>query len=219
MTADKIIIPLERRKASPLSDIETVIEEARQGRMVILVDDEDRENEGDLFIPADAVTPEIINFMTMYGRGLVCLAMAGEMIDRLELPMMVTRNTSRFQTAFTVSIEAREGVTTGISAADRAHTIRTAVNPAGRPDDLATPGHIFPLRAVDGGVLNRIGHTEATVDIARLAGYSSAGVLCEIMNNDGTMARLPDLILFAEEFGLKIGKICDLVEYRKEHNV
>lgn len=202
-----------------ISSIETIIEEARQGRMVVLVDDESRENEGDLFIPAGAVTPEIVNFMTMYGRGLVCLTMEGAMVDRLALPMMVERNTSRFQTAFTVSIEAREGVTTGISAADRAHTIKTAINPQSGPDDLATPGHIFPIRARDGGVLTRPGHTEATVDIARLAGYAPAGVLCEIMNRDGTMARLPDLVKFAGEFGLKIGQICDLVSYRREKGV
>ncbi|PJB72363.1 MAG: 3,4-dihydroxy-2-butanone-4-phosphate synthase [Alphaproteobacteria bacterium CG_4_9_14_3_um_filter_47_13] len=202
-----------------MASIEEIIEEARAGRLSILVDDEDRENEGDLFVPADAVTPEIINFMTLYGRGLVCLPMEGAMIDRLALPMMAERNTSRFQTAFTVSIEAREGVTTGISAFDRAHTIKTAINLASRPDDLATPGHVFPLRAAEGGVLTRIGHTEAVVDIARLAGFQGAGVLCEIMNRDGTMARLPDLIKFAGEFGMKIGKICDLVEYRKEKNL
>jgi len=200
---------------NPLASIEEIIEEARAGRMTVLVDDESRENEGDLFIPAGAVTPEIVNFMTMYGRGLVCLTMDGALVDRLGLPMMVERNTARFQTAFTVSIEAREGVTTGISAFDRAHTIKVAIDPASGPGDIATPGHVFPIRAKDGGVLTRPGHTEATVDIARLAGYAPAGVLCEIMNRDGTMARLPDLIKFAEEFGMKIGKICDLVEYLK----
>jgi len=204
---------------NPLASIEEIIEEARAGRMTVLVDDESRENEGDLFIPAGAVTPEIINFMAMYGRGLVCLTMDGAMVDRLGLPMMTSRNTSRFQTAFTVSIEAREGVTTGISAADRAHTIKVAIDPASGPDDIATPGHMFPIRAQDGGVLTRPGHTEATVDIARLSGYSPAGVLCEIMNRDGTMARLPELIKFAEEFGMKIGKICDLVAYRKEKRI
>ncbi len=217
MTCERKIVSFSG--ASPLCGIEEIIDEARQGRMVILVDDEDRENEGDLFVPAGAVTPEIINFMAMYGRGLICLAMAPDMIEQLELPMMAERNTSRFQTAFTVSIEAREGVTTGISAYDRAHTIKTAIAPNAQPDDLATPGHVFPLRAEADGVLARIGHTEATVDIARLAGFAPAGVLCEIMNNDGTMARLPDLIKFAEEFGLKIGKICDLVDYRKEKSV
>lgn len=213
-TAQKIV-----EFQSPVSSIEDIIAEARAGRMTILVDDESRENEGDFFIPAGAVTPEIINFMTMYGRGLVCLAMDGALVDRLELPMMTARNTSRFQTAFTVSIEAREGVTTGISAFDRAHTIKVAIDPASTPGDLATPGHVFPIRAKDGGVLTRPGHTEATVDIARLAGYAPAGVLCEIMNRDGTMARLPELIKFAEEFGMKIGKICDLVDYRREKNL
>ncbi len=214
MSADKNIIAME--SANVMASVDEIIEEARAGKMTILVDDEDRENEGDLFIPAEAVTPEIINFMAMYGRGLVCLALTPEDVERLQLPMMVSRNTSRFQTAFTVSIEAREGVTTGISAFDRAHTIKTAIDPQQGPDALATPGHVFPLRAAAGGVLERIGHTEATVDIARLAGYKPAGVLCEIMNHDGTMARVPELITFARKFGMKIGKICDLVDYRKE---
>lgn len=208
------IVPIHN--GDVMASVDEIIAEARAGRMTILVDDESRENEGDLFIPADAVTPEIVNFMTMYGRGLVCLTLDGAIVDHLGLPMMAERNNSRFQTAFTVSIEAREGITTGISAFDRAHTIKTAVNPASTADDLATPGHVFPIRAVEGGVLERAGHTEATVDIARLAGYSPAGVICEIMNRDGTMARLPDLVRFAEEYGLKIGKICDLIEYRKE---
>lgn len=212
MTAEKIIA---LHNEGIMATTDEIIEEARAGRMTILVDDEDRENEGDFFIPAEAVTPEIINFMTMYGRGLVCLTMESAMIERLQLPMMVKRNTSRFGTAFTVSIEAREGVTTGISAFERAHTIKTAVNPQSGPDDIATPGHVFPIRAEEGGVLKRAGHTEATVDIARLAGYSGAGVVCEIMNHDGTMARLPDLMKFADEYGMKIGKICDLVEYRQ----
>ncbi len=217
MIADRKLTDLNT--GGGLSSIDEIIAEARTGRMTILVDDEDRENEGDLFVPASAVTPEIINFMSMYGRGLICLTMDSALVERLALPMMVERNTSRFGTAFTVSIEAREGVTTGISAFDRAHTIKTAIDPASGPDDIATPGHIFPIRAADGGVLERPGHTEATVDIARLAGFVPAGVLCEIMNHDGTMARLPDLIEYSARFGMKIGTIADLVAYRKEHGV
>lgn len=213
MTAEKIIAFHNR---DVMASVDEIIEEARAGRMFILVDDENRENEGDLVIPAAGVTPEIINFMALYGRGLVCLALEGAIIDRLGLPQMVARNTSKFQTGFTVSIEAREGVTTGISAHDRAHTIKVATDPQSGPDDIATPGHIFPIRARDGGVVERPGHTEASVEIAKLAGFQGAGVLCEIMNRDGTMARLPDLIKFAEEFGMKIGKICDLVNYQKE---
>lgn len=205
-----------QNRPARLASTEEIIAEARAGRMVIMVDDERRENEGDLIVPAAAITPEIVNFMTMYGRGLVCLAMDGAMIDRLGLPPMAARNNSRFGTAFTVSIEAREGVTTGISAQDRAHTIRTAIDPDSTADDIATPGHIFPLRAAPAGVIERPGHTEATVDIARLAGYSPAGVLCEILNRDGTMARLPDLLVFAEKFGMKIGTIHDLAAYRRQ---
>lgn len=204
---------------SVLADIDAIIDIARAGRMFIMVDDENRENEGDLVIPAECITPDMINFMAKHGRGLICLAMEGAMLDRLELPQMVRRNTDKFGTAFTVSIEARDGVTTGISAADRAHTVKTAINPDAKPDDLATPGHIFPIRAQDDGVLSRTGHTEAAVDIARLAGYSGAGVICEIMNDDGTMARLPELMDFAGRFGMKISKICDLVEYRKDKGV
>ena len=198
-----------------LSTAEEIIEEARQGRMFILVDDEDRENEGDLVIPASCATPEAVNFMAKHGRGLICLTMDRPNIERLRLPLMAQQNASRHQTAFTVSIEAREGVTTGISAADRARTIAVAIDPASGPQDLATPGHIFPLLARDGGVLVRAGHTEASVDIARLSGHSSSAVICEIMNDDGTMARLPDLVKFAQFHGLKVGTIADLIAYRR----
>ncbi|CAO3420817.1 3,4-dihydroxy-2-butanone-4-phosphate synthase [Azospirillum endophyticum] len=198
-----------------LSTAEEIIEEARQGRMFILVDDEDRENEGDLVIPASCATPEAVNFMAKHGRGLICLTMDRPNIERLRLPLMAQQNASRHQTAFTVSIEAREGVTTGISAADRARTIAVAIDPASGPHDLATPGHIFPLLARDGGVLVRAGHTEASVDIARLSGHSSSAVICEIMNDDGTMARLPDLVQFAQFHGLKVGTIADLIAYRR----
>ncbi len=200
---------------SRLSPAEEIIEEARQGRMFVLVDDEDRENEGDLVIPAQMATPEAINFMAKHGRGLICLAMERERIERLRLPLMAQQNASRHQTAFTVSIEAREGVTTGISAADRARTVQVAIDPKATPEDLATPGHVFPLMARDGGVLVRAGHTEAAVDIARLAGLNPSGVICEIMNDDGTMARLPDLLAFAEVHGLKVGTIADLIAHRR----
>jgi 3,4-dihydroxy 2-butanone 4-phosphate synthase / GTP cyclohydrolase II len=193
---------------------EEALEEIRQGRMVILVDDEDRENEGDLTMAAEMVTPEAINFMTKYGRGLVCLSMTDEKIDSLDLPMMVSDNKSPFQTAFTVSIEAARGVTTGISAHDRALTILTAVADGANNSDLISPGHIFPLKARDGGVLVRAGQTEGSVDLARLAGLTPAGVICEVMNDDGTMARLPDLKLLAEELDLKICTIQDLIQYR-----
>jgi 3,4-dihydroxy 2-butanone 4-phosphate synthase/GTP cyclohydrolase II len=198
-----------------LSSAEEIIDEARQGRMFILVDDEDRENEGDLVIPAQMATPEAVNFMARFGRGLICLAMERERIERLRLPLMAQQNASRHHTAFTVSIEAREGVTTGISAADRARTIQVATDPRGGPDAIVTPGHIFPLLARDGGVLVRAGHTEASVDIARLAGLTPAGVICEIMNDDGTMARMPDLVAFAQLHGLKVGTIADLIAYRR----
>jgi 3,4-dihydroxy 2-butanone 4-phosphate synthase/GTP cyclohydrolase II len=176
------------------SSVEEAIEDIRLGRMVIVADDEDRENEGDLTMAASKITPDAINFMTKYGRGLICLAMTGEKLDELHLPMMVGENTSKFGTAFTVSIEARQGVTTGISAADRAHTILTAIDPKSKASDLARPGHIFPLRARSGGVLMRAGQTEASVDLARLAGLYPAGVICEVMSDDGTMARVPELI-------------------------
>ncbi len=201
-----------------LATVEEVIEEARNGRMVILVDHEDRENEGDLVIPGQMATPDAINFMAIHGRGLICLALTGERIDQLGLPLMSAANASRHETAFTVSIEAREGVTTGISAHDRARTIAVAIDPRSGPQDIATPGHVFPLRARDGGVLVRAGHTEAAVDIARLAGLNPSGVICEIMNDDGTMARLPDLVAFAQKHNLKIGTISDLIAYRRRHD-
>ena len=196
------------------NSVEEAIEEIRQGRIVIVVDDEDRENEGDLTAAAVKVTPEMINFMAKYGRGLICLAMTGERLDELHIPMMVRDNTSKFGTAFTVSIEARHGVTTGISAADRATTILTAVDPATIPSDLARPGHIFPLRAQSGGVLMRAGQTEASVDLARLAGLTPAGVICEVMNEDGTMARVPHLREVAREHDLKIVTVADIIAYR-----
>ena len=195
-----------------------LIEEARAGRMFILVDDEDRENEGDLVIPAQFATPDAINFMARHARGLICLAMTQQRVEHLGLPLMAQSNGTRHQTAFTVSIEAREGVTTGISAHDRAHTIAVAIDPTKGAADIATPGHVFPLRARDGGVLVRAGHTEAAVDVARLAGLNPAGVICEIMNEDGTMARLPDLVGFAQRHGLKIGTISDLIAYRRRHD-
>lgn len=197
-----------------LSSIEEIIEDARNGRMFILVDDEDRENEGDLVIPAQMATPEAINFMAKYGRGLICLTLTRERLSELELPMMQRRNTSRHQTAFTVSIEARDGVTTGISASDRARTVAVAIDTSKGPADIVCPGHIFPLEAREGGVLVRAGHTEAAVDVSRLAGLNPSGVICEIMNEDGTMARMPDLIKYAQFHGLKIGTIADLIAYR-----
>ncbi|PID76461.1 MAG: bifunctional 3,4-dihydroxy-2-butanone-4-phosphate synthase/GTP cyclohydrolase II [Deltaproteobacteria bacterium] len=202
-----------------VSPIEEVIEDIRAGKMIILVDDEDRENEGDLTMAAEAVTPEAINFMATHGRGLICLAMSSEITERLELPMMVANNTSPYGTGFTVSIEARTGVTTGISAADRARTIQVAVDPEATARDLVSPGHIFPLRAREGGVLVRTGQTEGSVDLARLAGMIEAGVICEIMKDDGTMARMPDLEKFAEKHDLKIAAIADLVEYRLRKEV
>jgi 3,4-dihydroxy 2-butanone 4-phosphate synthase/GTP cyclohydrolase II len=197
---------------------EDIIEEARNGRMFILVDDEDRENEGDLCIPAQMATPEAINFMARFGRGLICLALTGERIKQLGIPMMPRASRSRQTTAFTVSIEAREGITTGISAPDRARTIAVAIDTSKGPEDIVTPGHIFPLEARDGGVLVRTGHTEASVDIARLAGLNASAVICEIMNDDGTMARLPDLVKFARHHGLKIGSIADLIAYRRRYD-
>ena len=199
-----------------ISPIPELLEDLRAGKQVILMDDEDRENEGDLILAAEHATPEQINFMAKYGRGLICLALTPEQTDQLELPLMVRNRDAKHATNFTVSIEAAEGVTTGISAADRAHTIQTAIRADAGPADLEQPGHVFPLRAVEGGVLTRTGHTEASVDLARLAGLQPAGVICEIMNDDGSMARLPDLETFAEEHGLKIGTIADLVQYRME---
>jgi 3,4-dihydroxy 2-butanone 4-phosphate synthase/GTP cyclohydrolase II len=200
---------------SALSSIEEVVEEARNGRMFILVDDEDRENEGDLVIPAQFATPEAINFMARYGRGLICLSLDRDRVEHLGLPLMARQNASRHQTAFTVSIEAREGISTGISASDRARTIAVAIDPTKGRDDIVTPGHVFPLVARDGGTLVRAGHTEAGIDIARLAGLNPSAVICEIMNDDGTMARLPDLISFAQAHGIKVGTIADLIAYRR----
>jgi len=201
-----------------LARVEDLVEDIGQGRMVILVDDEDRENEGDLTMAAEKVTPEAINFMATHGRGLICLSLEPAKADSLDLPLMVRDNTAHYGTAFTVSIEARKGVTTGISAADRATTILTAIRPDCRPHDLARPGHVFPLRAARGGVLKRAGQTEGSVDLARMAGLHPAGVICEIMNDDGTMARLPDLKIFAERHGLKIGTIADLIKYRMRND-
>ena len=210
--------PVEEGLASAISPIEEIIEEARQGWMFILVDHEDRENEGDLVIPAQFADAAAVNFMATHGRGLICLPMTSERIETLGLPMMAVNNSSRHETAFTVSIEAREGVSTGISAADRALTIGTAISSQAGAADIATPGHVFPLRARDGGVLVRAGHTEAAVDISRLAGLHPSGVICEIMKEDGTMARLPDLVAFGAEHGLKIGTISDLIAYRHKHD-
>ena len=192
-----------------------LIEEARNGRMFILVDDEDRENEGDLVIPAQFATPDAINFMARHARGLICLALTRQRCEQLALPLMAAQNGTRHQTAFTVSIEAREGVTTGISAHDRAHTVAVAINPESTRDDITTPGHVFPLMARDGGTLVRAGHTEASVDIARKAGLYPAAVICEIMNDDGTMARLPELVAFAQRHNLKLGSIADLIAHRR----
>jgi len=197
---------------------EDIIEEARKGRMFILVDDEDRENEGDLVIPAQWATPEAINFMAKHARGLICLALTRERVEQLGLSLMAQNNGTRHQTAFTVSIEAREGVTTGISAADRARTVAVAIDTSCGSQDIVSPGHVFPLVARDGGVLERTGHTEAAVDLARLAGLTPAGVICEIMNDDGTMARRNDLITFAQRHGLKIGTIADLIAYRRRYD-
>ncbi|MEE8187611.1 MAG: 3,4-dihydroxy-2-butanone-4-phosphate synthase [Kiloniellales bacterium] len=201
-----------------VSPAEDIIEEARNGRMFILVDDEGRENEGDLVIPAQMATPEVINFMAKHGRGLICLALTRERIEELDLPLMAQKNESRHETAFTVSVEARDGITTGISAPDRARTISVAIDPGTGREDLVSPGHVFPLVARDGGVLVRAGHTEAAVDLARLAGLNPSGVVCEIMNDDGTMARRDDLIAFAQRHGLKIATIADLIAYRRRHD-
>ncbi|PWK60936.1 3,4-dihydroxy-2-butanone-4-phosphate synthase [Roseicyclus mahoneyensis] len=210
--------PVERDWSDAISSIEEILDEARNGHMFILVDHEDRENEGDLVIPAQWATPDVINFMATHGRGLICLSMTSARIDELGLPLMSTNNSSRHETAFTLSIEAREGVTTGISAADRARTVQVAIDASRGAQDIATPGHVFPLRAKDGGVLVRAGHTEAAVDISRLAGLNPSGVICEIMNEDGTMARLPDLVAFAQRHNLKIGTISDLISYRRRHD-
>ncbi|MBV7394047.1 3,4-dihydroxy-2-butanone-4-phosphate synthase [Mameliella sediminis] len=210
--------PVEQDWSDAISSVEEIIDDARNGRMFILVDHEDRENEGDLVIPAQWATPDAVNFMALYGRGLICLAMTSDRIEELGLSLMSTNNSSRHETAFTTSIEAREGVTTGISAADRARTIAVAIDASKGAADIATPGHVFPLRARKGGVLVRAGHTEAAVDVSRLAGLNPAGVICEIMNEDGTMARLPELIAFAQKHGLKIGTISDLIAYRRRND-
>ncbi len=210
--------PVEAQLRDAISPIEEIIEEARQGRMFILVDHEDRENEGDLVIPAQHADAAAINFMATHGRGLICLTMPAERIEELGLPMMALHNSSRHETAFTVSIEAREGVSTGISAADRALTVATAIDPDKTAADIATPGHVFPLRARRGGVLVRAGHTEAGCDVARLAGHYPSSVICEIMKEDGTMARLPDLVEYAQKHGLKIGTISDLITYRARND-
>ena len=210
--------PIEADFRGAISSTEEIIAAARAGQMFILVDHEDRENEGDLVIPAEFATADVINFMATHGRGLICLPLTSERIDLLGLPMMAVNNSSRHETAFTVSIEAREGVSTGISAGDRALTIATAINDQNTMAALATPGHVFPLRAKAGGVLVRAGHTEAAIDISRLAGLHPSGVICEIMKDDGTMARLPDLIEFAKTHGMKIGTISDLIAYRHKHD-
>ena len=210
--------PVEAELADAIAPIEDIIEEARQGRMFVLVDHEDRENEGDLVIPAQFADADAINFMATHGRGLICLPMTEERVNTLGLPMMAVNNSARHETAFTVSIEAREGVTTGISAADRALTVKVAIDEDKCAVDIATPGHVFPLRARDGGVLVRAGHTEAAVDISRLAGLHPSGVICEIMKEDGTMARLPDLVAFCQQHDMKIGTISDLIAYRHKHD-
>src|SRR5437667_1774580 len=199
------------------TDVPSAIEEIRSGRMIVVVDDEDRENEGDLTLAAEKVTPEAINFMAKYGRGLICLALTEERLDYLRIGMMTSENTSQYGTAFTESIDARDGISTGISAYDRARTIRIAIDPKSGPGNLVRPGHTFPLRARKGGVLVRAGQTEAAVDLARLAGMIPAGVICEIMNEDGSMARVPDLIEFCEKHGLKLMTVADLIRYRMKH--
>ncbi|MBN2800141.1 MAG: 3,4-dihydroxy-2-butanone-4-phosphate synthase [Deltaproteobacteria bacterium] len=201
-------------RSDPVLRVEAALADLRQGRMVILTDDEDRENEGDLVMAAELVTPEAINFMATHGRGLICLTLTGERIQQLGLPMMSSNNQSAFGTAFTVSVEAREGVSTGISAADRAHTILVALDEASGPQDLVSPGHMFPLKARDGGVLERVGQTEGSVDLARLAGLKPAGVICEVMNDDGSMARVPDLIAFGERHRVRMLSVADIIKYR-----
>jgi 3,4-dihydroxy 2-butanone 4-phosphate synthase/GTP cyclohydrolase II len=202
-----------------VASVEDAIKTVKAGKLIIIVDDEDRENEGDLMVAAEKVTPDIINFMAMHGRGLICLSMTQERLRQLGLPLMVTENTGQFQTAFTISIDAKEGTTTGISAYDRAKTVLTAIDPETRPSDLARPGHIFPLEAVEGGVLKRTGQTEAAVDVSRLAGLAPAGVICEIMNEDGTMSRMPDLVAFSQTYDIPILTIADLIQYRMRHEL
>jgi len=215
---DEVKIQQSDDDVSILSPIEDIINDARNGRMFILIDDEDRENEGDLVIPAQMATPDAVNFMATNGRGLICLALSRERINMLDIPLLPQSRRGGLETAFTVSIEARDGVTTGISAPDRARTISVAIDPHSRANDIVTPGHVFPLAARDGGVLVRAGHTEAGVDIARLAGLNPSSVICEIMNDDGTMARLPELIKFAQFHGIKIAAIADLIAYRRQND-
>ena len=210
--------PVQPAQRSAFASIEDAVAALRAGRMIIVVDDEDRENEGDLTLAADKVTPEAINFMARYGRGLICLSMTGARLDELEIPMAVADNTSRFETAFAVPVDAKSGTTTGISASDRAATVRAAIDPATRPNDLSRPGHVFPLRARDGGVLVRAGQTEAAVDLSRLGGLYPAGVICEIMNDDGTMARVPELQRFARRHELLMVTVADLIRYRMRHD-
>ncbi len=210
--------PVESDWRDVISSVDEIIEDARNGKMFILVDHEDRENEGDLVIPAQWATPDAINFMATHGRGLICLTLTPDRVEALGLSLMSTNNSSRHETAFTISIEAREGVTTGISAADRARTVAVAIDTGKGAQDIATPGHVFPLRAKNGGVLVRAGHTEAAVDISRLAGLNPSGVICEIMNEDGSMSRLPELVAFAQHHGLKIGTISDLIAYRRRND-
>src|SRR3984957_5826755 len=209
----------QSKTTTTFATIEEAIEEIRQGKMVVVCDDEGRENEGDLTMAAQFATPEAINFMAKEGRGLICLSLTGRRCDELGLELMAAKNESRFETAFTFSIEAREGITTGISAADRSRTIQVAVDPDSAPRDLVRPGHVFPLKARPGGVLERAGQTEAAVDLARLAGLNPAGVICEVMNDDGTMARVPDLVGYCEHHGLKMITVADLIAYRREHDV
>jgi 3,4-dihydroxy 2-butanone 4-phosphate synthase/GTP cyclohydrolase II len=204
--------------SAPFARVEDALDDIRQGKMVVVVDDENRENEGDLTMAAQFVTPEAINFMATFGRGLICLSLTGERCDELGLDLMAAKNESPFETAFTVSVEARDGVSTGISAADRARTIQVAIDPRTRPHDLVQPGHVFPLKAKDGGVLERTGQTEAAVDLSRLAGLIPAGVICEIMNDDGTMARVPDLVPYCEHHGLRMITVADLIAYRRRHD-
>lgn len=211
-------IDVDGSQSGIVSPIEEVLEDARNGKMIVVVDAEDRENEGDLIIPGQMATPDAINFMAKYGRGLICLALTSQRVKQLQLELMTSQNRERHKTAFTVSIEAREGISTGISAHDRARTIAVAIDQSRGPGDIVSPGHVFPLVAREGGVLVRAGHTEAAVDIARLAGLSPAGVVCEIMNDDGTMARVPDLVLFARHHGLKIATIADLISYRRKYD-
>ena len=209
---------IEKNYLKSLSPINEIIEEAQNGKMYILIDEANRENEGDLILPAQMITPEAINFMAMYGRGLICLALTKKRINELELPLMNPSNQKNDLTAFTISIEAKDGVSTGISAADRAHTISVAINHNRNKEDIVSPGHIFPLMAWDGGVLVRAGHTEAAVDISKIAGLNPSGVICEIMNDDGTMARLPELINFSKKYNLKIATVSDLIKYRLKNN-